>query len=81
MAKRNKTQSAAIKLFAKKGIAATSVKDIAEGAGISIGLMYGQYNKKEELFNELVTYATEGLNRIVKRFQSDDSPADLIQQS
>ena len=76
----NKIHSAAIKLFAKKGFAATSVKDIAAGAGISIGLMYRHYKKKEDLFNELVTYAAEGLDRIAKMFKSDESPVELIQQ-
>ena len=80
IATRNKIHSAAIKLFAKKGFAATSVKDISEGAGISIGLMYRHYKKKEDLFNELVTYAAEGLDKIAKMFQSDDSPVELIQQ-
>jgi len=80
IATRDKIHSAAIKLFAKKGFAATSVKDIAEGAGISIGLMYRHYKKKEDLFNELVTFAAEGLDRNAKRFQSDVSPAELIQQ-
>lgn len=80
IATRNKIHSAAIKLFAKKGFAATSVKNIAEEAGISIGLMYRHYKKKENLFNALVTYATEGLDRILKMFQSDGSPAELIQQ-
>lgn len=80
IATRDKIHSAAIKLFAKKGFAATSVKDIAEGAGISMGLMYRHYKKKEDLFNELVTFASEGLDRNSKRFQSEDSPAELIQQ-
>lgn len=80
IATRNKIHSVAIKLFAKKGFAATSVKDIAEGAGISIGLMYRHYKKKEELFNELVTYAAEGLDRVAKRFQTDALPIELIQQ-
>ncbi|MEY9141876.1 AcrR family transcriptional regulator [Mammaliicoccus lentus] len=77
---RNKIHSAAIKLFAKKGYAATSVKDIAEEARISIGLMYRHYQKKEDLFNELVTYAAEGLDRVAKKFKSNDSPVELIQQ-
>ncbi len=77
---RNKIHSAAIKLFAKKGYAATSVKDIAEEARISTGLMYRHYQKKEDLFNELVTYAAEGLDRVAKRFKSNDSPVELIQQ-
>ncbi len=80
IATRDKIHSSAIKLFAKKGFAATSVKDIAKGAGISIGLMYRHYKKKEDLFYELVTYATKGLERLVERFQSEESPVELIQQ-
>ncbi|MEX3715853.1 TetR/AcrR family transcriptional regulator [Cytobacillus horneckiae] len=80
IATRNRIHSAAIKLFAKKGFAATSVHDIAEGAGISIGLMYRHYKTKEDLFNELVSYAATGLEKIIERFQSDESPIELIRQ-
>lgn len=79
-ATKNKIHSAAIKLFAKKGFAATSVQDIAEGAGISIGLMYRHYKTKEDLFNELVSYAATGLEKIAEKFQSDESPIELIRQ-
>ncbi|MGE7610103.1 TetR/AcrR family transcriptional regulator [Peribacillus frigoritolerans] len=79
-ATRNKIHSAAIKLFAKKGFAATNVQDIAEGAGISIGLMYRHYKTKEDLFNELVSYAATGLEKIAEKFQSDESPIELIRQ-
>lgn len=79
-ATRNKIHSAAIKLFAKKGFAATSVQDIAEGAGISIGLMYRHYKTKEDLFNELVSYAAKGLEKIAEKFKSDESPIELIRQ-
>ena len=72
--------SAAIKLFAKKGFAAASVKNIADEAGISIGLMYRHYKNKEDLFHELVAYAAEGLGRIVELFQSDGTPVELIRQ-
>lgn len=77
---RNKIHSAAIKLFAKKGFAATNVQDIAEGAGISIGLMYRHYKTKEDLFNELVSYAAAGLEKIAEKFKSDESPNELIRQ-
>lgn len=80
IATRNKIHSAATKLFAKKGFAAASVKDIAEGAGISIGLMYRHYKKKEDLFNELVTYAAEGLNSVTENFKNNGSPAESIRQ-
>jgi AcrR family transcriptional regulator len=35
----------------KKGFAATNVQDIAEGAGISIGLMYRHYKTSTHLYN------------------------------
>lgn len=80
LATKNKIHSAAIKLFAKKGFAATGVQDIAESAGISIGLLYRHYKTKDDLFNDLVSYATEGLERIVRRFESDLSPNKVLRE-
>ncbi|MXQ54215.1 TetR/AcrR family transcriptional regulator [Shimazuella alba] len=80
VATKNKIHSSAIKLFAKKGFAATSVQDIAFSAGISIGLLYRHYNTKEELFNDLVSYAAKGLETLIKKFQSETAPIELIQQ-
>lgn len=77
---KNKIHSAAIKLFAKKGFAATSIQDIAVRAGISIGLLYRHYKTKEELFNDLVIYAAQGLEHMINKFRNGSSPADLIQQ-
>ncbi|WP_071394276.1 TetR/AcrR family transcriptional regulator [Bacillus tuaregi] len=79
-ATKEKILSAAIKLFAKKGFAATSVNDIAEEAEISIGLMYRHYKKKEDLFNELITFAAEGLEQMTNRFKQDASPLELMRQ-
>ncbi|WP_342430121.1 helix-turn-helix domain-containing protein [Neobacillus sp. FSL H8-0543] len=42
-ATKNKIHTASIKLFAKKGFAATSVQDIADTAGISTRLLYPHY--------------------------------------
>ncbi|GIN22994.1 MAG TPA: TetR/AcrR family transcriptional regulator [Bacillus bacterium] len=80
LATKEKIHSAAIKLFAKKGFAATGVQDIAESAGISIGLLYRHYKTKDDLFNDLVSYATEGLERIVRRFESDLSPNKVLRE-
>src|SRR5699024_1526079 len=65
-------------LFAKKGFTATSVKDIAEEAGISTGLMYRHYSKKEELFSELVEYAASGLKQVNERFEGRGESLELI---
>lgn len=77
-ATRDKIHVAAIKLFAHKGFAATSVQEIADRAGISTGLMYRHYKSKEDLFNELVSQAADGLARNVQLFQSEAPPADLL---
>lgn len=75
-----KIQSAAITLFAQKGFAATGVQDIADEAGISVGLLYRHYKTKEELFNELVNYAVGGLNALVNLIMSDIQPREIIEQ-
>lgn len=80
LATKNKIHSAAIKLFAKKGFAATGVQDIAESAGISTGLLYRHYKTKDDLFNELISYAISGLEHIVKRFENDLPPNEVIKE-
>ncbi|QTR05940.1 helix-turn-helix transcriptional regulator, partial [Saccharothrix algeriensis] len=40
---RRRIEIAAVRLFARQGFAATSVRDIAREAGISTGLMYRHY--------------------------------------
>lgn len=45
---------AALKLFAKKGYYQTSMKDIANEAGISYGLIYNYFDSKETLISETI---------------------------
>lgn len=44
---------AALRLFAERGVAGTSIKDIAEAAGVSQGAMYRHYATKEEMARHL----------------------------
>lgn len=60
-----KINEAALKLFAQKGMAATSAGEIAEKAGISAGLMYHYYKSKEELNDELVKMAITGAEKAI----------------
>jgi len=57
---REKILDAALMLFARKGIAATGVTEIAREAGVSLGLLYHYYASKEELFTALVNMALQG---------------------
>lgn len=79
-ATRDKIQSAAMKLFVQKGFGSTNVQEIADLAGISIGLLYRQYKTKEELFSDLVEYSLTGIKSITDLFEQDNSPKKLISQ-
>lgn len=79
-ATRDKIQSAAMKLFVQKGFGSTNVQEIADLAGISIGLLYRQYKTKEELFSDLVEFSLAGLKNLIALFEMDGSPKKLISQ-
>ncbi len=53
--KRNqeKIEAAALRLFIRRGFYGTSVRDIAQEAGVSLGNIYNYYRTKEQLFSSL----------------------------
>jgi len=77
---REKIQTVALQLFAKKGLSATNVQEIADTAGISIGLLYKHYRTKEDLFYELVEIAFNGLKELNMRLCADESPKVILEQ-
>jgi AcrR family transcriptional regulator len=78
-ATKEKILAAGLQIFSHKGLAATSIQEIARQAGISVGLMYHYYKSKEELFTELVETAINLAAESTKaRFESDQSPAEKI---
>jgi AcrR family transcriptional regulator len=50
---RHRLQTAAIQLFVDKGVAETTVRDIARAVGLSEGAMYRHFASKEELVWQL----------------------------
>ena len=60
--RREQILTAALKLFAAKGLAATKMSDLSKNTGISQGLVYHYYRSKEELFTNLVDTAIEKMN-------------------
>jgi AcrR family transcriptional regulator len=62
-----KIRNAGLKLFATKGLAATSIVDISELAGISTGLLYHYYLSKEDLYTELIVTAVTSANAAVSK--------------
>lgn len=57
---RGKILQVAADVFARKGLAATKMADIAAAAGMSYGLAYHYFPTKEQLFAEVVEQAARG---------------------
>ncbi|HTJ91702.1 MAG TPA: TetR/AcrR family transcriptional regulator [Pararobbsia sp.] len=76
---RQRLLDAAEKLIAKKGLAATSVEDIADAAGYTRGAFYSNFGGKNDLFIELLRrdhqQATDEMNALL----SDDIPVEQLQ--
>lgn len=74
-----KIRSAAIRLFARKGFAATSIDDIAQAAQLSKGMVYRHYETKEALFSSLLADAAEGTLEIIGHMRSSGDPREAIE--
>jgi AcrR family transcriptional regulator len=53
-ARRARIEEAARELFIKRGFHATSMRDIAEGAGTSLGNLYNYYPTKEDILESII---------------------------
>ena len=60
---------AALRLFAAKGFADTSMADVARAAGVSKGLAYNYFGSKEEILEELLE------RRLAERLAEDERAA------
>ncbi|WP_379153880.1 TetR/AcrR family transcriptional regulator [Paenibacillus sp. sgz5001063] len=54
-----KIKQAGLHLFAKKGLAATNIKEIAKTANVSLGLIYHYYKSKDDLYLALANEAMD----------------------
>src|SRR5438270_2751155 len=52
---------AAMPLFARKGFAETTTKDLAKAAGVSEPLIYKHFPSKEALYVEIQNYSCSGI--------------------
>jgi TetR/AcrR family transcriptional regulator, cholesterol catabolism regulator len=68
----------ALTVFASKGFKGTSIKNIAQAAGISQGLMYHYFNSKEALLNATIEHHSflPQLRKILK--DNDNLPLDQV---
>lgn len=70
--KREIIEEAAIRLFATKGLARTTIKDIAAEAGVTEGALYRHYVGKEEMAWKLFNRELDQFTRLVSELLFDD---------
>lgn len=74
-------EDAARELFIKQGFHATSMRDIAKGAGVSLGNLYNYYETKDGIFesiiNRYLTVIDEELKQIFARIEEPLEPESL----
>jgi len=64
--------SAALKLFSEKGFYITTIPDIAEKVGMSVGSFYNYFTSKDILAKELVMYISEYLGESIRNINDQD---------
>ncbi|WP_370617988.1 TetR/AcrR family transcriptional regulator [Mumia sp. Pv 4-285] len=82
-ARREEIARAALRCFATKGYAGTSMADIIRESGLSAGAIYGYYRNKNELVREAMRSVVVGRFTELERGASGDEvtpPGDLLVQ-
>jgi AcrR family transcriptional regulator len=64
--------SAALKLFSEKGFYVTTIPDIAEKVGMSVGNFYNYFTSKDILAKELVIYISEYLGKSIRQINESE---------
>jgi AcrR family transcriptional regulator len=74
---KDRIEEAAKKLFIKQGFHATSMRNIAAGAGTSLGNVYNYYRTKEEILGSIISkYQTTIDGRLRSIFDEIDQPLE-----
>ncbi|MEW9699885.1 TetR/AcrR family transcriptional regulator [Paenibacillus sp. SI8] len=64
----HKLKKSGLFLFARKGVAATNIKEIAKNANVSLGLIYHYYKSKDELYLSLANEAMDKSQSVLESF-------------
>ncbi len=65
--------SASLKLFSERGFYITTIPDIAEKVGMSVGNFYNYFTSKDVLAKELVMYISEYLGKNIREINENDT--------
>jgi len=81
VSKRERILRVATKLFAAKGFDGTSVRKIAEEAGLSVAGMFHYFSSKEEILNEImIGFMDEGFKRLTEICTSSKDPVEKLEE-
>ena len=81
MSKREKVLEVATRLFAAKGFDGTSVRRIAEEAGLSVAGMFHYFPSKEEILHEIMMgFMEEGLRKLTEICKSNEGPIEKLEE-
>ena len=73
---------AAIRLIAEGGLAATSVQDIAQAAGMSKGAVHYHFESKDELLERVLDRCCELVeSRVTEVFEEPGTPMDRVRRA
>src|SRR3974390_3382104 len=70
--------AAAVPLFARKGFAGTTTKELAEAAGISEALLFRHFPSKKHLYGEILHLGCEGDPALERLATLEPSTATLV---
>lgn len=76
--RRNSIVAAAVPLFARRGFAGTTTREIAEAAGISEALLFRHFPSKQTLYREILRLGCEGDPALEKLAALSPSTATLV---
>lgn len=71
-------ETAAVRVFARRGFAAANMRQIADKARLSTGSIYRHYSSKEELFDALLDQASHGLSEAAAQLSKAGDARDMI---
>jgi AcrR family transcriptional regulator len=72
--------AAALRLFARHGYEATSVRQIAEEAGVAQGLLYNYYASKEQLLVAIFERSVTDVRESFARAEAEGGPGERIER-
>ena len=75
-ARRQAIQSAAVRVFADKGFARTTMEDIARRAEVSVGTIYLYYRSKEDLYVSLLFESMQRFTEAIEKIMATGLPPD-----